>query len=160
MSSNLNCRLYEKTPGVWFYDLEQYSQRDEYDTFGPFPTFRAAKDNLSRLQTNPGGYSVKPLPGCKHDLLRAVDSPASRAYTHTCDRCGMAVDTRTKEDKQWAQMQYLAEHDPGLLLLAKLGEIGLTANQKTRLCAMGVGHDAINKVFKESAEQLKRELVM
>lgn len=157
MSSNLNCKIYEKTPGVWFYALEQYSQRDEYDTFGPFPTFRAAENDLSRNHSNPGGCSIRPLPGCKHDLLRAVDSPV-HGYTHTCDRCGGTVDKRTKEDKQKAQTQYLVKHEPQLLLLTILGK--LTAAQRKRAYSLGLTDEKIQSVLAGAKTRLETELRM
>jgi hypothetical protein len=86
MSTGADCRFYEKTPGQWFYDLQQwpYGESTNYDTSGPFGTFREAYKHLHDNNANPGGFFVSPLPGCKHDLL------TERKFDHdvSCDRCG------------------------------------------------------------------------
>lgn len=58
MSTGVDCGFYEKNPGEWYYDLESYSQREEYDTYGPFPTFAVAERHLRDNHANPGGYWV------------------------------------------------------------------------------------------------------
>lgn len=88
MSSGADCRFYEKKDG-WRYDLQQYPYgcNEEYDTFGPFDTFRSAQRHLDRNHSNPGGYWIDALPGCKHDLARPMSYPQGED-THYCDRCG------------------------------------------------------------------------
>lgn len=84
MSTGADCRFVEKTAGNWYYELQQwpYGSNPDYDTFGPFLTFRAAMNHLDRNHANPGGFSLAALPGCKHDLLRGGWSSLE------CDRCG------------------------------------------------------------------------
>lgn len=93
MSTNLNCVFVEKEPRSWFYELERYHERDEYDTYGPFGTFGTARRHLSANHANPGGYSIEPLPGCKHDLL--ANSPhedwRTKERVDECERCGHTV---------------------------------------------------------------------
>jgi hypothetical protein len=79
---------------MWYYKLQEWPYGDwpEYDTFGPFPTFKAAREHLSRNHANPGGWSVDALPGCEHDLLTKIEHPwKDDPDTHTCDRCGRGV---------------------------------------------------------------------
>lgn len=47
----------EHVPSRWFYLLEQYSRRDEYDAYGPFASFDEALDHLDANHANPGGWS-------------------------------------------------------------------------------------------------------
>lgn len=87
MSTGANCRYYEKTPGKWFYDLQEYpyGKTEDHDTQGPFSSFAAAYTHLHANNANPGGYNRIPLPGCKHDLLTAHPYEPGRA---SCERCG------------------------------------------------------------------------
>jgi hypothetical protein len=82
MSTGADCHFEEKKKGEWHYALQQwpYGENPDYDTFGPFPTFRKAMDHLDTNHANPGGYSIHALPGCPHDL---VDTEQEM-----CDRCG------------------------------------------------------------------------
>jgi len=74
---------------MWYYELQEwpYGETEEYETFGPFDTFKEAEAHLSSNHANPGGWSTEALPGCKHDLLTEM-SFGYRGYTHSCDRCG------------------------------------------------------------------------
>lgn len=65
MSTGLDCYFEERTPGEWYLFLEQsYGNKidPEYDQYGPFATFKQAKDYLSANFANPGGYSVEVHP--------------------------------------------------------------------------------------------------
>jgi hypothetical protein len=62
MSTGLDCHIYEKNLGEWYYDLEKWSDREMYDTYGPFPTLRRAENDLANSHANPGGYSIDPHP--------------------------------------------------------------------------------------------------
>lgn len=91
MSTGANCRIIEKAPGQWFYELQQYpyGETETYDVAGPFPTFQAAHTHLHKHNANPGGYWRKALPGCPHDLKRPTEF--FHGHTHVCDRCGEAL---------------------------------------------------------------------
>jgi hypothetical protein len=91
MSTGAECNFIEKTPGRWYYKLQQYpyGYTEEYDEFGPFPTFAIANQHLDENHANPGGYSVQALPGCPHDLRRP--NPYSSQYPEDCDRCGASL---------------------------------------------------------------------
>lgn len=152
MSTGLNCRIYEKTAGKWYYDLETYSNRDEYDTEGPFPTFKAATDHLSRNHANPGGYSVDALPGCKHDLARPVEHRLNgENATHNCDRCGAHLDLRTNEQQRTEAWKNVLERETANLILSKLAELGLTKTQAKALETMGVPKENIDKALGNAA---------
>ena len=102
MSTGANCRIKEKKPGQWYYELQQYpyGQTEDYDTEGPFKTFREADMHLDANHANPGGYSIHALPGCKHDLLRAYQfSGPHEKHMRNCDRCGGYVDVSTDAEK-------------------------------------------------------------
>jgi len=63
MSTGLDCGFIEKEPGVWYYELESWDYRDEYDTFGPFTSFEKARQHLDRNHANPGGWWVEEYNG-------------------------------------------------------------------------------------------------
>lgn len=90
MSTGADCCFYEQEPQTWFYRLQRwpYGETEDYDTFGPFLTFDAAKNHLDRNHANPGGYSVRALPGCPHDRLRCREFTFGNEPTHECLRCG------------------------------------------------------------------------
>lgn len=58
MSTGLDCHFFEKEPGRWYYDLETWEQREQYDTYGEFATLEIALQHLHDNHANPGGYSV------------------------------------------------------------------------------------------------------
>ncbi len=95
MSTGANCTFVEKAKGKWYYELQQYPYGacEEYDTYGPYPTFKAAYTHLSRNHANPGGYSVSALPGCPHDML--VDG--YEKGDKSCDRCGKHIPNPAKK---------------------------------------------------------------
>ena len=62
MSTGLDCYFEHFTTG-WYYMLERYSERDEYDAYGPFPTFKAADRHLNDHHANPDGFSLPPENG-------------------------------------------------------------------------------------------------
>lgn len=72
MSTGAECYFYEEKPHKWYYKLQRwpYGEWPEFDRYGAFPTFKAALDHLDKHHANPGGYSVNPLDGCPHDLIR------------------------------------------------------------------------------------------
>lgn len=90
MSTGANCRLVERKPGQWYYELQRwpYGDNPSYDEEGPFGTYQAAAAHLRGHHANPGGYSIQALPGCKHDLTRKLDYNPGGGETHACDRCG------------------------------------------------------------------------
>jgi hypothetical protein len=158
MSSNLNCKIVERKPREWYYLLEQYSQRDEYDEFGPFATFRDAENHLQRNHSNPGGCSIRPLPGCVHDLLRKVEHRSDGDPTHVCDRCGSSVDQRIPEEKARGKFLDLLQYDPELLLLAALSKVKLTGAQRKKLHAQGVLDPTIDGVLRRAQERIGKVL--
>jgi len=99
MSSGADCQFYEKAPSKWYYDLQQYpyGETEEYDTRGPFVTFRAAERHLDRNHQNPGSFCRTALPGCKHDLSRLLKS-RYEDFTHSCDRCGEHIKVEADGD--------------------------------------------------------------
>lgn len=150
MSSGHDCRFYEKTAGAWYYDLETY-HRGEYDTFGPFRTFRAAHDDLNRNHSNPGGYSISALPGCKHDLLRPIEHRASGEFTHNCDRCGEHIDNRSADDRRKEEWNNLLGNNADQLLLSVLASTGLSKAQEKALAKLGIPQEKIDLTLKRSA---------
>ena len=67
MSTNSECEIVEKSPGEWFYILEDdlapknaWDWREYATTTGPFPSEEAALDHLFNHHANPGGFSVVP----------------------------------------------------------------------------------------------------
>lgn len=86
MSTGADCHFYQKKDGKWFYEIQEYpyGEMEDYEKNGPFSSFRAAVRHLDSHHANPGGYSVSPLPGCKHS-----------ARTHgECDSCGDLTDDK------------------------------------------------------------------
>lgn len=151
MSTGLDCRIYEKTAGKWFYDLETY-HRGEYDTEGPFPTYKAATDHLHRNHANPGGYSVTALPGCKHDLARPVEHRLpGENYTHSCDRCGGHIDKRDSNEQRTEAWKNVLDRETANLILSTLAEKGLTKAQAKALEALGVSEENIKKALDRAA---------
>ncbi len=136
MSTGHDCRFYEKTAGSWYYDLETYT-REVYDTFGPFGTFKAAVDHLHRNHTNPGGYSVRALPGCKHDLLSPVSYP-DNGITHNCDRCGGALNLRSADEQRRKDWENIVKQYPHKLILTALGKKIASEAVLAKLAKMGV----------------------
>ncbi len=59
MSTGLDCGFREVKPGVWYYDLEQYENRDQYDTYGPFASLEEGEEHLHWNHANPGGYTIQ-----------------------------------------------------------------------------------------------------
>ena len=96
MSTGAECKFYEKESGKWYYDLQRwpYGECLDYDTHGPFSTFKAADDHLRDNYANPGGYSVKALPGCPHDLITKRDYHTEHPYF--CNRCGAFLKAEDK----------------------------------------------------------------
>ncbi len=60
MSTGLDCCFIENEDGTWVYELEQWDRREEYDTYGPFPTFDEAREHLHQNHANPGGFQIFP----------------------------------------------------------------------------------------------------
>lgn len=62
MSSGADCSIYETKDG-WFYRLQQwpYGENPNYDTYGPFKTFKEADNHLSSHHQNPGAFDICPL---------------------------------------------------------------------------------------------------
>lgn len=59
MSTGLDCGFIEREPHVWYYELESWDNRDEYDTYGPFTSLKAAQAHLDANHANPGGFWVE-----------------------------------------------------------------------------------------------------
>lgn len=151
MSTGHDCRLYEKTAGKWYYDLERHT-RGEYDTEGPFPTFKAAKDHLGKNHANPGGYSIDALPGCKHDLTRPTEHRSiGESTTHYCDRCGAHLDLRTETQRNSEAWKNVLERETANLILSKLAELGLSKKQEKALVTLGVPKENIDKALGRAA---------
>lgn len=156
MSTGLDCRIYEKTAGKWYYDLEKYQERDLYDTFGPFTTYRDAQGHLNRNHANPGGYSVAALPGCKHDLTRPVEHRLQgESTTHYCDRCGEHLDMRDADSRRKEAWAYILERETANLVLSALAEKGLSKSQEKALEKLGVPKENIDKALANAAYWMK-----
>ena len=95
MSTGADCRIYEDKMG-WHYKLQDYpyGETPSYAHYGTFRTFREATDHLFDNHANPGGYSVKALPGCKHDLQRRTSLGDTM-----CDRCGEYLGRKELNDE-------------------------------------------------------------
>ncbi len=64
MSTGLDCYFQETEKGVWYLFLEEeYGSKldPDYDRYGPFKSFTAARSYLQDNFANPGGYSVYAL---------------------------------------------------------------------------------------------------
>lgn len=59
MSTGADCSFIEIQPGIWKYKIQcwPYGDWDEYDTNGPFNSFRVALAHLDSNYANPGGWS-------------------------------------------------------------------------------------------------------
>ena len=161
MSSGANCRFKEKQPGKWFYELQcyPYGATEDYDTEGPFKTFREASDHLHNNHSNPGGYSVTPLPGCKHDLLVKRDF-SNNGATHNCDRCGSPVDQRTPKEKANTEKKAMwqKDHIQFPRLLAEIYAVGLTGKQEKDLMkSMDLTRDEIYELLERADKNWERE---
>jgi hypothetical protein len=60
MSTGAECNFIEKEVGEWYLHLQlwPYGDSDEYEDYGPYPTFNRAHDRLGDF-ANPGGYSTR-----------------------------------------------------------------------------------------------------
>lgn len=161
MSTGQDCRFYEKTPRQWFYDLEDRYHRERYDTYGPFPTFRAAKDDLRKNHSNPGGYTTSALPGCPHDLTRPRLHPlAHEPWTHECDRCGEFIDRRSDAEKAAFKKASLWARDSIQFprLLAEINAVGLTKKQRADLCtSMDVTDAEITELLNRAEREWEKQ---
>lgn len=89
MSTGAECNFVETKPGEWFYQIQQYpyGYTEEYDKYGPFPTFDKANDHLQANHANPGGHTMDTHPDHVHDYKVQRDEwsnvPRSR-----CTGCG------------------------------------------------------------------------
>jgi len=70
MSSGADCHFTEKELGEWYYSLQRwpYGETEEYDEFGPFPTFKRAYSNMHQ-RGNPGGFSFAVHPDHVHKYV-------------------------------------------------------------------------------------------
>ena len=59
MSTGLDCGFIEPRPNQWYYEIEKYEERCEYNTHGPFPDFKTALNHLDTHYVNPGSYDVE-----------------------------------------------------------------------------------------------------
>lgn len=69
MSTGAGCSFKEVAPGRWTYWLQSYPYDDENEngaTYGPFDSFRRAREDLDRNHANPGGWLVHELPDGQH----------------------------------------------------------------------------------------------
>ena len=147
MSTGHDCRIYEKTPARWFYDLETYT-RGEYETEGPFSIYKDAIDHLNRNHANPGGYSITALPGCKHDLARPVEHRMQgESTTHYCDRCGAHLDLRDVDSRRKEAWENVLERETANLILSVLANTGLSKAQEQVLTRLGVPKENIDKAL-------------
>ena len=163
MSTGANCRITEKKPGQWYYELQcyPYGQTEDYETEGPFKTFREAKDHLHHNHSNPGGATVNALPGCPHDLLR----PYPFAGTHErfmrhCDRCGGYPDIRTAAEKAADEKKALWVRDDIQFprLLAEIYGVGLSAKQERDLMkSMDLTREEIYDLLERADKQWEQD---
>lgn len=151
MSTGYDCRFTEKSPRSWYYELETY-HRGVYDTFGPFVTFREAREHLRRHHANPGGYTVTAIPGCKHDLLTAAEFPDAH-HTHNCDRCGEHIDKRSPQEQQKVRESQFIRHNTAAAILLVLGDTGLSKRQQKALADYGI----TDEDFKRATDNAKRQ---
>jgi hypothetical protein len=100
MSTGAECRFYEKTPGAWFYKLQDYpyGANESYTHYGPFGTFKIAHTHLNNHHANPGGFSIDHSFPCKHDLISL--HPDCPWNAKECDRCGESWPSEEYEAKQ------------------------------------------------------------
>jgi len=106
MSTGANCVFIEQKQGEWIYKLQcyPYGSNDDYDTFGPFTTFKQANKHLEDHHANPGGYSIHTTFPCKHDLITL--HPNYEHMAKSCDRCGTSWASPRYEAKQNYQRAY------------------------------------------------------
>lgn len=85
MSTNADCRFYERESGKWYYEMQKwpYGENQDYDKHGPFSTWTEAHNHMHRNYANPGSYTISAIPGCEHDMTRTLTSTSWE-----CLRCG------------------------------------------------------------------------
>lgn len=99
MSTGLNCTLYERRPGEWYYLLEDASSpkgaadwREHATAYGPFATEDAAFDHLAAWHANPGGSNTVRNADYREDAVLAAafaaapENVARRARTRAGPR--------------------------------------------------------------------------
>lgn len=86
MSTGLGCRFEEHKDG-WYLFHEQWSHRDEYDKFGPFPSQDAALEYLDANFANPGGWSV-----LERDRTLDMDAAAATLKAALGDGTGWTIE--------------------------------------------------------------------
>lgn len=162
MSTGANCRVYEKTAGKWFYDLQcyPYGATEEYDTQGPFKTYIEASTHLHDNNANPGGCSIDALPGCPHDLLRKSPfAGPNETFTHYCNRCGGHVNKRTDAEKDKFKRDSLWARDSIQFprLLAEIYAAGLSAKQEQDICkSMDISRDELYELLERADREFEK----
>ena len=65
MSTGADCRFIEDSPGLWYYEIQDwpYGEWTEYFREGPFNTLDKAIDHMHDNYANPGGYSIEHYEG-------------------------------------------------------------------------------------------------
>jgi hypothetical protein len=91
MSTGLNCNLYERKPGEWYYLLERWDSpkggwdwREYATAYGPFGTEDEAYDHLRDNHANPGGSCVERYGTFQEDavLTRAFAAAPENTRRH------------------------------------------------------------------------------
>jgi hypothetical protein len=152
MSTGAECRIYEKTKGKWYYDLQcyPYGETDQYDTFGPFSHYAAAIQHLDKHHANPGGHSIDALPGCPHDMTRKPDMWMSGDDEHLleCDRCGGSVTTLDYEPWKAQVVACLVQYGDVLIQLGADAEPLMQAQFAERTPPGSAGLFLVNESYK------------
>jgi len=69
MSTGADCKFIEIEPGKWKYAIQRwpYGEWPEYETNGPFNSYREAMTHLSQNYANPGGWFTSIHDSHKHE---------------------------------------------------------------------------------------------
>jgi hypothetical protein len=98
MSTGADCDFDFKKGYGYSYRIQRwpYGEWPEYDTHGPFKTYRAAREHLDRHYANPGGWSGPPAnPDCAHRWEPDLWQIDGKKYER-CDDCGASREATTK----------------------------------------------------------------
>lgn len=95
MSTGANCRFVQKGK-TWTYELQDYpyGMTESYQTYGPFVSYRAARDHLRNHHANPGGWSVQHDKKCPCNHPKEMREEGWQGATE-CGQCGQTVEEIT-----------------------------------------------------------------
>ena len=92
MSTGANCVFVQKGK-TWEYKLQDYPYgwTESYQTYGPFNSYRAAREHLNQNHANPGGWSVVYDDKCPCPHPKEMREAGWRGSI-VCDQCGRTIE--------------------------------------------------------------------